>query len=274
MKQKKIKLVLFLTFLPIMIYFWPVQFHGDTTYIMLVGNSMHGTIESGTFVVLKQEQQYFLGDIIGFVNEDEKNVIHRIVKQTDEGFITKGDNNERNDPGITLESKVIGKAIFIIPYVGYTSLFLQTPIGMAIFGIWALLMFNRKKSKTSKRKSSEFLIIFKIGIIVILINYVLTQITLGIDIRLAKTINIPFSSIFESSIANSISFGMFTFAIIMLYLFSQKIQDNKSDEIKPIKLIFVLGGIMILVLQAISVMNIIPILMTNISENQIIPPIF
>ncbi|WP_278975085.1 signal peptidase I [Nitrosopumilus sp.] len=274
MIQKKIKILVVLLFIPILIYFWPVQLYGDTTYIMLVGNSMYPVIESGTFVVLKQEQQYFLGDIIGFVNEDNKNVVHRIVEQTDEGFITKGDNNKKNDPGVIPVDKVVGRSIFVIPYVGYTSLFLQTPIGMSIFGIWALIMFNKNKSKTNNKKSSESFIIFKIGMISVVINYVLTQVTLGFDIRLSKTMNIPFSNIFEPTIANSVSFGMLTMAIIMLYLFSRKIQDNKSDEIKPLKLIFALGGIMILVLQIISAINTIPILITNISENQLIPPIF
>lgn len=274
MIQKKIKILALLLFIPILIYFWPVQLYGDTTYIMLVGNSMYPVIESGTFVVLKQEQQYFLGDIIGFVNEDNKNVVHRIVEQTDKGFITKGDNNRRNDPGIIPADEVIGRSIFVIPYVGYTSLFLQTPIGMSIFGIWALIMFNKNKSKTNNKKSSESFIIFKIGLISVLINYVLTQITLGFDIRLSKTMNIPFSNIFEPTVANSVSFGMLTMAIIILYLFSRKIQYNKSDEMKPLKLIFALGGIMILVLQIISAINTIPILITNISENQLIPPIF
>ena len=255
-------------------YFWPVQLYGDATYIMLVGNSMYPVIESGTFVVLKQEQQYFLGDIIGFVNEDDKNVVHRIVEQTDQGFITKGDNNKRNDPGVIPVNEVIGRTIFVIPYVGYTSLFLQTPIGISIFGIWALIMFSKKKDKASKKRQMESTIIYKIGFISALANYVLTQAVLGFDIRLAKTMNIPLSNYLEPSIANSASFALLVMALIMLYLFSRKIQNNKSDDIKPLKLIFALGGIMLLVLQAISAINTIPILMNIISDNQLIPPIF
>ncbi len=235
---------------------------------------MYPVIESGTFVVLKQEQQYFLGDIIGFVNEDNKNVIHRIVEQTDQGFITKGDNNRRNDPGVIPVNEVIGRSVFVIPYAGYTSLFLQTPIGISIFGIWALIMFSKKKEKTSVKKQTENFIIYKIGFVVVLINYILTQIVLGFDIRLSKTMNIPFSNYLEPSIANSASFGLLIMALIMLYLFSRKIQNNKSDDIKPLKLIFALGGIMLLVLQAMSAINTIPMLIDIINENQLIPSIF
>ncbi|AJW70530.1 signal peptidase I [Nitrosopumilus adriaticus] len=274
MKHNKVKVAFLLCLLPIVIYFWPAQLHGDTTYIMLVGNSMYPVIESGTFVVLKQDQKYIIGDIIGFVNEEEKNVVHRIVKQTDEGFITKGDNNRKNDPGIVPVDEVIGRTIFVIPYVGYTSLFLQTPIGISIFGIWALIMYSKNKDKQSKKNHTESFVIYKIGIISVLINFVLTQAVLGFDIRLAKTMNIPLSNYLEPSIANSASFGLLVMSFIMLYVFSRKIQNNKSDDIKPLKLIFALGGIMLLVLQAMSAMNTIPILIKILNENELIPPLF
>ena len=113
MKSKTIKLLTLLLILPLMVYFWPAQLYGDTHYIMLVGNSMKGTIDSGTFVIVKPDQQYILGDIIAFVNEDNKNVIHRIIEQTDEGFITKGDNNTRKDPDVIPLENIIGRSVFV-----------------------------------------------------------------------------------------------------------------------------------------------------------------
>ncbi len=225
---------------------------------MLVGNSMHPTIESGTFVVIKPEQQYFLGDIIAFVNENNRNVIHRIIEQTDEGFITKGDNNRRNDPGILPLEKIVGRSIFVVPYVGFTLLFLQTPIGMSIFGIWALAMFVKSKPKKSKKEGQEIFLIFKIGFISVLINYVLTQSALGISIYASKIMNIPLSNYFEPDTANTMIFSLLTIAISALYFFMYKIQYNKTDEVKLLKIIFSLSGIMILALQLISIINIIP----------------
>ena len=61
LKSKKIKLLTLLLILPLVIYFWPAQFYGNTSYIMLVGNSMKGTIDSGTFVVVKPESEYIFG---------------------------------------------------------------------------------------------------------------------------------------------------------------------------------------------------------------------
>ena len=106
---------------------------------------MKGTIDGGTFVILKPEQEYLEGDIIGFINEDNKKVIHRIIQVTDEGFITKGDNNQRKDTGIQSLDKVFGRTIIVVPYLGFTSMFVQSPLGLSIFGVWVLAMFMIKK---------------------------------------------------------------------------------------------------------------------------------
>ena len=147
MKSKKIKLLTLLLILPLAVYFWPTQLYGDTTYIMLNGNSMKGTIDSGTFVILKPEQEYMAGDIIGFVDENNRKVIHRIMAVTDEGFITKGDNNQKNDRGIQTLDKVIGRTIVVAPYLGFTSMFVQSPLGLSIFGSLGFSHVNDKKTR-------------------------------------------------------------------------------------------------------------------------------
>jgi len=241
---------------------------------MLLGDSMTPTIESGTFVVVKPEQEYLLGDIIAFVDEDNRNVVHRIVEQTDEGFITKGDNNRKNDPGVISVEKVVGRTIFVLPYVGFTSLFLQTPLGLSIFGIWALVMFAKRKSKQNNNEKQESFLIFKIGFISILINYILTQIALGLNIPVSKIMNTPLLNYFDPSMANTITFSLLTIAIFTLYFFMYKIQYNKTDEVIPLKIIFSLSGIMILALQLISIISIIPFFVNIINDQKLIPPLF
>lgn len=256
--------------LPLVVYFWPVQLYGDTTYIMLLGNSMKGTIDSGTFVVIKPEQEYFIGDIIGFVDVDNRRVIHRIIEQTDEGFITKGDNNSRKDPGVVPIEKIIGRSIFVAPFVGFTSMFLQTPLGMSIFGIWALIMFTRNKPKKNKKYTQESFMIFKIGIISVLVNYILTQSAIAINLHITKTMAIPFSNFLEPTTANTLSFCMLMIAIFVLY-YLVRIQDKKTNDVKAVKMILSLGVIMIMVFQIISILNIIPFWITEINKLGIIP---
>lgn len=270
LKTKKIKILTLLLILPLAVYFWPSQLYGDTSYIMLMGNSMKGTIDSGTFVVIKPEQEYMSGDIIAFVNEDGKNVIHRIVDKTEKGFITKGDNNRRDDPGIVNTENIIGRSIFVAPFVGFTSMFLQTPLGMSIFGVWALIMFTRNRPKKNKKHTQESFMIFKIGIISVLTNYILTQSAIGINPHISKTMAIPLSNFLEVTTANTVSFSMLMIAIFVLYYFV-RIQDKKTKDVKVGKMILSLGVIMITVFQIISMFNIIPFWIGEINKLGIMP---
>jgi len=256
--------------LPLVAYFWPVQLYGDTSYIMLIGNSMKGTIDSGTFIVIKPEQEYFLGDIIAFENDQNKKVVHRIIEITDEGFITKGDNNQRADPGIQTLDKVIGRSVVVAPFVGFTSMFIQTPLGMSIFGVWALAMFMIKKPEKIKKVTRESFTIFKIGLISVIANYIITQSALGLNVHLADSINIPFSNILEPNTANTITFCLLIITIIGLY-YLVRIQDRKTKDVKAVKLILSLGVILIMIFQIISILSISHLWINEINKIGIIP---
>lgn len=233
---------------------------------MLIGNSMHPTIESGTFIIVKPEQQYVLGDIIAFVNQDDLNVVHRIVKQTDEGFITKGDNNPKIDPKVVPLENVVGRALFVIPYIGFTSLFLQTSAGMAIFGVWILVMFVKVKPNKNKSSRYQSILVFRAAFIVNIVNYSLILSALIIDIHVSKIVSIPFSNYLEPSIANTLSFCMISIVILLLYLIDHSLDGKKTDTTKHLKLIFSLGGIMILMVQLIGIINILPFFMNTFKE--------
>jgi signal peptidase len=237
---------------------------------MLVGNSMKGTIDSGTFIVIKPEQEYFLGDIIAFENEQNRKVIHRIIEITDEGFITKGDNNKRIDPGIQTLDKVLGRSMIVVPFVGFTSMFIQTPLGMSIFGVWALVMFMIKKPEKIKKVTRESFTIFKVGLISVIANYIITQSALGMNIYLSDSMNIPFSNILEPNTANTITFGILLITIIGLYYFV-RIQDKKTNDVKVVKLILSLGVILIMIFQIISILGISHLWINEINKIGIIP---
>ncbi|MCE9652821.1 MAG: signal peptidase I [Nitrosarchaeum sp.] len=268
MKQKKIKIITLLFLIPILIYFWPAQIYGNTHYIMLIGNSMHGTMESGTFIVAKPDPQYYLGDIIAFINEKDLNVVHRIVEQTDDGFVTKGDNNPRNDPKVIPFDHVLGRVLFVIPYVGFTSLFLQTSTGMSIFGILMLTMFVSKKSNKKKISGFSGALIFKIAFVVTLVNYVLTLVIINTDIHVTESMNIPFSNYFEPSVASTMSFCLISLVIFVLYLIDYTLSRKKTDSTKFLKLLFTLGGIMILLIQLMATVNTIPFFSNLLNQQE------
>lgn len=265
----KKKLLTFLFLLPLLMYFWPAQLYGNTNYIMLVGDSMLPTIESGTLVISQIETRYVVGDIVAFVNEDEINVIHRIVKETAEGFITRGDNNSGDDPGMISNKDILGRATFVFPYVGFLSMFLKTPLGMVIFGIFAVVMMAPKQSH--KKKNSQSFVAYYAAFAVIVTNYVLTQISLGDDILFAKKIAIPFSNFFEPFLASTVSFAMLSISVMALF-FIVKNMDDEPGERNPLKIIFASGALMIIVTQLLSIINIMPIFIRMVED--LVVPIF
>ena len=118
----------------------PPTIFGVAPMVVLSG-SMSGTaedhIEVGDLIFCSKADTESLkeGDIVSFM-EDKTVVTHRIVKISEQDgtkqFTTKGDANNGEDPPITAD-KIIGKYSGRIPKLGDFAMFLQTPLGMAVF---------------------------------------------------------------------------------------------------------------------------------------------
>jgi signal peptidase len=71
-----------------------------------------------------------IGDVIVYdINGQSTPIVHRIVKFEDDQIITKGDHNPSFDPWRL--TKIHGKAVFVIPYLGWPKLLLT--------GIWGAI---------------------------------------------------------------------------------------------------------------------------------------
>ena len=102
--------------------------------IAVLSNSMYPTFARGDAVVVqKLEKKEFSklkkGDIL-YYSKDDKLVIHRIIeiKETEEKKLeikTKGDNNNTEDNWIIKEEEIIGKVKFMVPYIGYPSVWVN-----------------------------------------------------------------------------------------------------------------------------------------------------
>ena len=110
--------------------------------MVVLSGSMSGTaeghIEVGDliFATAADTDKLQVGDVVSFM-EDNVVVTHRIVEITaDESgkkqFITKGDANNAADPPIYADA-VIGICRGRIPKLGDFAMFLQKPLGMAVF---------------------------------------------------------------------------------------------------------------------------------------------
>jgi signal peptidase len=142
------------------------RFTGSQTYTVLT-NSMAPKYPPGTFLVVKPAAfgELKSGDIVTFQLESGKPAVetHRIVgfgtSQTGEKtLITRGDNNDINDPNPVREPQVRGKLFYAVPYAG----FVANALGNSDRGLWAsvgaaaligygaLLIFRTLRSRRRK----------------------------------------------------------------------------------------------------------------------------
>ncbi len=80
--------------------------------------SMATTAPVGTLVVVQPATSYAIGDIISY-KHGSLSITHRIVAQTWQGWITKGDLNTAADPLPVTSAQVIGKVVVCAKYVGF-----------------------------------------------------------------------------------------------------------------------------------------------------------
>ncbi len=106
--------------------------------------SMEPALPVGSIIYVQPQVAYAAGDIVAFKNEADQTITHRIADiQFSDGtaYITKGDANKKTDAGLVPIDKVVGKAYFHIPYVGYLINYLKTPKGFGLFVILPTVLF-------------------------------------------------------------------------------------------------------------------------------------
>ena len=139
--------------------------------LIVMSGSMEPVIDTKDVILIEKEDQYKIGDVITFAVSETKSYTHRIVEETEEGFVTKGDANNANDSGVVIQENIVGKYLFSIPLigtvilaikqipVGYIMLFILLAVGLIVFyGVYALLTRNEEDDdevETSKKDTSN-----------------------------------------------------------------------------------------------------------------------
>jgi len=100
---------------------------GPASYLIVSGTSMEPTLHDGDLVLLRKQGSYSKGDIVGFQVEGGR-VIHRIVDETAEGFVTRGDNKDGVDPWQPTADDTVGRLWFSIPGGGRFIYLLRQPL--------------------------------------------------------------------------------------------------------------------------------------------------
>ena len=110
------------------------KFIGYDTFAVVSG-SMEPNIPVGSIVYVHQQEfsDISVGDVISFSISSSEMVTHRVTKidQQNQTFNTKGDANDTEDGQPVEYDNVIGMVAFSIPYLGYLTLYIKTPLGIA-----------------------------------------------------------------------------------------------------------------------------------------------
>ena len=144
--------------IPFVIYFWPASYGGDTTVMMVQGQSMLPTILPGSIVVAKEAPEYNIDDIVAYEQRQgtlSKIVVHRIIDETEKGFVIQGDNNPKKDVGYPTEDVILGKVLFSTPYMGDLLSMFRNPFALVVTAgaLFAIQMEQkRRKERKEKRK--------------------------------------------------------------------------------------------------------------------------
>ena len=105
--------------------------------IAILSGSMSPTFNRGDAVVInklteEEKEKLEKGDIVQYIS-GSKYVVHRIIEITNDEngnklFVTKGDHNNTKDADPVAVKDVKGKVSFVIPYIGYPSVWLSGAI--------------------------------------------------------------------------------------------------------------------------------------------------
>lgn len=107
------------------------QFAGIKPVVVMSG-SMEPAIGTGSLAFIDTgDREVFKGDVISFRSGDLM-VTHRVIEITNDGYRTKGDNNDTADIGIVKDSDVEGKILFSIPGAGFALKTAALPAGIAV----------------------------------------------------------------------------------------------------------------------------------------------
>jgi len=118
----------------------PQWLGGPATYVMVRGDSMLPTLETGDLVIAESRAEYAVGDVVAYrVPSSEIGsgllVIHRIAGgDARHGYTLRGDNNSEPDPWQPTAADIVGVASFRIPVAGQLLGMLHQPATLASLG--------------------------------------------------------------------------------------------------------------------------------------------
>src|SRR5690349_16962017 len=87
----------------------PAQLGGQSTYVIVNGNSMEPVLHTGDLVILHTAADYQTGEIVTYRHPQIGTVIHRIIGRDSGRYIFRGDHNSWIDDYRPSRDALLGK---------------------------------------------------------------------------------------------------------------------------------------------------------------------
>lgn len=141
---------------------WVVALHpqtlgGTALYIVVRGNSMLPTYDTGDLLIVRPAADYTVGDVVAYrVPDGElgegRIVVHRIIgRDATDGFVLRGDNNPAPDPWSPRAGDFAGTPWVAVPTVGRLIAWLHQPVVAG--GLAASLMVTWLLARPPKERA-------------------------------------------------------------------------------------------------------------------------
>lgn len=129
--------LLLLLVLPIALHAVFVAVPSANSYV--VGSqSMSPAIPAGSLIYVVDTGEYDVGDVVTF-ERGGATITHRIVERTDDGYVTKGDANDRRDAPIS-RSQIVGEVVLALPFYGFFFDVAGSPLGYGLLVVVPALL--------------------------------------------------------------------------------------------------------------------------------------
>ena len=132
------------------VLFAPPQLGGQTSYVIVNGNSMEPGIHRGDLAIVRESSDYQVGDVVTYRHPQIGPVIHRIIGRNGARYVFQGDHNTFVDPYHPANDELIGKLWIHVPSVGKWLARFHSPVYMAGLLCLAFMGFGGASAITAK----------------------------------------------------------------------------------------------------------------------------
>lgn len=118
---------------------------------IVLSESMEPNLHKGSFIVIKEQDEYQVDDIITYNHKDGVSVTHRIKYIIDDEIIPKGDANDGIDDAITYDD-IVGEVVFNCNSFYFIATVLLLAIALVVF---AFIPNKNDESKQTVEPAKE-----------------------------------------------------------------------------------------------------------------------